>query len=98
MTKSLQKLVDGVLSRPAYQSFLDQGGFEFMQSCFEDLKVPTLIVAGEEDKIIPQADVIKLSEKLPDAQLDWLARCGHFPPSEQPEELLFLIQNFLKHN
>ena len=95
LTKSLQKLVDGVLYRPAYQSFLDRGGFEFMQSCFDDVKVPTLIVAGEEDKIIPQADVLKLSEKLPDAQLDWLARCGHFPPSEQPEELLFLINNFL---
>ncbi|WP_414621554.1 alpha/beta fold hydrolase [Calothrix sp. CCY 0018] len=98
LTKSLQKLIDGVLSRPAYQSFLDRGGFEFMQSCFEDIKVPTLIVAGEEDNIIPQADVLKLSEKLPDAQLDWLARCGHFSPSEQPEELLFLIKNFLKHN
>lgn len=98
LTKSLQKLIDGVLSRAAYQSFLDKGGFEFMQSCFQDVKVPTLIVAGEEDQIIPKADVLKLSEKLPDAKLDWLARCGHFPPSEQPEELLFLIQNFTKHN
>jgi len=96
LTKSLRLLIDGVLSRPAYQSFLNEGGFEFMQSCFEDIKVPTLIVAGEEDQIIPKADVIKLSEKIPHAKLDWLARCGHFPPSEQPEELVFLIQNFLK--
>lgn len=89
LTKSLRLLIDGVLCRPAYQSFLNEGGFEFMQSCFEDIKVPTLIVAGEEDQIIPKADVIKLSEKIPNAKLDWLARCGHFPPSEQPEELLF---------
>lgn len=98
LTKSFEKLVDGFLSRPAYQSFLSQGGFEFMQSCFDEVKVPTLIVGGEEDKIIPRADVLKLSEKIPGAQLDWLARCGHFAPSEQPEELLFLIQNFLRHN
>ncbi|MEA5596090.1 alpha/beta fold hydrolase [Rivularia sp. UHCC 0363] len=98
LTKSLRLLIDGVLSRPAYQSFLNEGGFEFMQSCFEDIKVPTLIVAGEEDQIIPKVDVIKLSEKMPNVKLDWLARCGHFPPSEQPQELLFLIENFLKHD
>lgn len=98
LTKSLRLLIDGVLCRPAYQSFLNEGGFEFMQSCFEDIKVPTLIVAGEEDQIIPKADVIKLSEKIPHVKLDWLARCGHFPPSEQPQELLFLIENFLKHH
>lgn len=98
LTKSLRLLIDGVLCRPAYQSFLDEGGFEFMQSCFEDIKVPTLIVAGEEDQIIPKADVIKLSEKIPNVKLEWLARCGHFPPSEQPEELLFLMQHFPEHN
>lgn len=98
LTKSLRLLIDGVLCRPAYQSFLNEGGFEFMQSCFEDIKVPTLIVAGEEDQIIPKTDVIKLSEKIPNVKLDWLARCGHFPPSEQPEELLFLMQNFPEHN
>lgn len=98
LTKSLRLLIDGVLCRPAYQSFLNEGGFEFMQSCFEDIKVPTLIVAGEEDQIIPKADVIKLSEKIPNVKLEWLARCGHFPPSEQPEELLFLMQHFPEHN
>lgn len=98
LTKSLRLLIDGVLCRPAYQSFLNEGGFEFMQSCFEDIKVPTLIVAGEEDQIIPKADVIKLSEKIPNVKLEWLARCGHFPPSEQAEELLFLMQHFPEHN
>jgi pimeloyl-ACP methyl ester carboxylesterase/acyl carrier protein len=99
LTQSLERLVNGILSCPAYKSFLDQGGFEFMQSCFDDIQVPTLIVSGQEDQIISQKSVLKLAAKIPHAQLDWLARCGHFPPSEQPEELLFLIKNFLaNHN
>ncbi|MGK7871964.1 MAG: alpha/beta fold hydrolase [Xenococcaceae cyanobacterium] len=97
LTQSLQNLIYGVISCPAYRSFLDKGGFEFMQRCFDEVKVPSLIVAGEEDKIIPQEAVIKLGKRIGNAQVDWLARCGHFPPSEQPEELLYLIGNFLQN-
>ena len=96
LTKSLHQLIDGVISCPAYRSFLDRGGFEFMQHCFDEVKVPTLIVAGEEDRIIPTDAVTKLGERIGNAKVDWLARCGHFPPSEQPEELLYLIGNFLE--
>ncbi len=96
LTSTLRKLIENVLSRPAYQSFLEAGGFEAMQTTFDGLTVPTLFVGGQEDEIIPPTAVSAAAERVPKAQLEWLARCGHFSPAEQPEELLYVIRNFLK--
>ena len=96
LTNTLQELIDDVLSRPAYHSFLEGGGFAAMKTTFDDLNVPTLFVAGQNDEIIPPSAVMAAARRVPGAQLKWLARCGHFPPAEQPEELLYVIRNFLK--
>ena len=96
LTPTLQALIDYVLSRPAYRSFLQDGGFEAMTTTFARLTVPTLFVAGQEDQIIPPATVTAAASRVPGATVEWLARCGHFPPAEQPEELLYLIQKFLQ--
>ena len=96
LTTSLQQILDDVLASPAYYSFLEGGGLEVMRTSFDDLSVPTLFVSGESDNIIPKSAVEAAVRRVPGARLEWLARCGHFPPSEQPEELLYIVRNFLK--
>ena len=95
LTEPLQAIIEAVLSRPAYHSFLEGEGFAAMQTAFDALTVPTLFVAGQDDAIIPEAAVVAAAERVPHSQLEWLARCGHFPPAEQPEELVYFIRNFL---
>ena len=92
---SLQQVIAEVLARPAYYSFLDGGGRAAMATAFDQLQVPTLFVAGEHDHIIPSSAVEAAAARIPGSQLVWLARCGHFPPAEQPEELLYAMRNFL---
>jgi len=96
LTDTLQRLIDATLSSPAYQSFLEGDGFTAMATTFDDLTVPTLFVNGQSDTIIPAEAVTAAAAHVPNAQLEWLARCGHFPPVEQPEELIYTIRNFLK--
>ena len=95
LTETLHELIDDVLNRPAYRSFLEGGGFAAMQTTFDALTVPTLFVAGEDDDIIGKTAVTAAAQTVPHAKLEWLARCGHFPPVEQPEELIYTIRNFL---
>jgi hypothetical protein len=76
MNDALRRAIDFVLGRPAYQSFLD-GGSAAMQTAFDDLGVPTLFVAGQNDTIIPPAAVQAAVARVPGAHLQWLARCGH---------------------
>ncbi len=91
----LDRLIQDVMSRPAYWSFLEGGGLDAMKNIARDITIPTLFVSGEDDEIIKRSYVEKAQDQIPNAKLEWLARCGHFPPAEQPEELLYVIKNFL---
>jgi len=95
LTDTLRQLMNDVMTRPAYHSFLAGGGRAAMLTAFDGLTVPTLFVAGERDQIIPAAAVEAAARRVPGARLEWLARCGHFPPVEQSEELLYVIRSFL---
>jgi pimeloyl-ACP methyl ester carboxylesterase/acyl carrier protein len=95
LTETLHELIDDVLNRPAYRSFLEEGGFAAMRTTFDDLTVPTLFVAGEADGIIPKTAVKAAANTVPHSKLEWLARGGHVPPVEQPEELIYIIRSFL---
>lgn len=97
LTEALRELIDEVLNRPAYHSFLEGGGLTAMKTTFEGLTVPTLLVAGENDGIIPAEAVLAAAKAVPQARVEWLARCGHFPPAEQPQEVIYFIRNFLRN-
>lgn len=50
------------------------------------IRVPTLVLAGEDDQIVPPARSIELADAIPGARLVLLGRCGHIPARERPEE------------
>jgi len=95
LTAALSRLLEDVLSRPAYHSFLEGGAADEMRSAFEGLHLPTLFIQGESDQIIPRAAVEAAAARIPNARIEWLARCGHFSAAERPEPFLWFIQQFL---
>jgi pimeloyl-ACP methyl ester carboxylesterase len=53
-----------------------------------NLTVPTLVVAGERDRLTPPAHARRIAEQLPDlARLVLLHDTGHMSPLERPREL-----------
>ncbi|MEV4701995.1 alpha/beta fold hydrolase [Actinoplanes sp. NPDC049316] len=48
------------------------------------LDLPVRIVAGADDFCAPPGDAEALAARLPDARLEILAGCGHFPMAERP--------------
>ncbi|WP_394836023.1 alpha/beta fold hydrolase [Pendulispora rubella] len=93
--RALRGLLTGALESEAYHGFLDDRALDAMPSIFEGLTVPTLFVAGEQDRIIPASAVNAAVAAVPHARIEWLARCGHFPQAERPQELFTLMQLFL---
>jgi pimeloyl-ACP methyl ester carboxylesterase len=65
-------------------------------SQYPRLKVPTLIVWGRQDHIIPLQNGIRLHHDLKNSQLVILDRCGHDPPEERPARVLAIMQKFLE--
>jgi pimeloyl-ACP methyl ester carboxylesterase len=64
----------------------------------EDYRIhaPTLVIAGQHDRIIPSCYAQKMSECIPGAKFIELARCGHNPFEEMPEIVVPRIIEFLR--
>jgi pimeloyl-ACP methyl ester carboxylesterase len=58
-------------------------------------KVPTLIVWGEEDGVIPVEHAYATHEAIPGSRLEVLPHAGHFLPFEQPEWFTAVLLDFL---
>jgi pimeloyl-ACP methyl ester carboxylesterase len=60
------------------------------------ITVPTLVVAGEQDAIIPAGDQEKMAGMIPGARYAPIATAGHMSPLERPEEFHRLLTAFLE--
>jgi pimeloyl-ACP methyl ester carboxylesterase len=60
-----------------------------------EVKVPTLLVHGAEDRLVPAGWAERAHGLIKDSKLELIRGCGHLPPVEQPELFNRLIRNFL---
>lgn len=63
---------------------------------YASITVPTLLLWGREDRIIPLAVGERLHRAIPRSTLCVLDDCGHIPQEERPEETLERIRCFLR--
>ena len=59
---------------------------------------PTLIVAGDEDAVIPRADAETMNDRIERSRLIVLERAGHLSNVEVPEEFSAALADFLMSN
>ena len=57
--------------------------------------LPTLIVWGEQDRIIPVAHAYQAHEAIPNSRLEIMAGVGHFPHAEEPIHFVEILRDFL---
>jgi pimeloyl-ACP methyl ester carboxylesterase len=60
------------------------------------IKAPTLVVAGSEDKIVSPESSRILSGRIPDSRFTVIKGTGHLSFIEKPEEFNEIVLNFLK--
>jgi len=59
------------------------------------IKVPTLVVWGKQDKLLPIASGERYAAGIAGAKLVSFEKCGHVPPMEKTEEFLAAVMAFL---
>jgi pimeloyl-ACP methyl ester carboxylesterase len=61
-----------------------------------ELTLPTLVMTGDDDRIIPTGQTLRLAAELPNDELVVIPDCGHIPQEEQPEATLQAIERFVR--
>ena len=59
------------------------------------IRCPTMVVAGRHDTVRPHAGTAELAKKIPGARFELIEEAGHFMPTQAPQALAALLENFL---
>ena len=62
---------------------------------YPEIDLPTLLLWGDHDRVIPLRIAHRLAEDLPDARIAVIEGCGHIPPEERPDEAFAALAAFL---
>jgi pimeloyl-ACP methyl ester carboxylesterase len=62
------------------------------------IRVPTLLVAGSEDRTAPPSVMQRMAQKIPGAEFVLLEGCGHLGPMDQPDEFNAALERFLRRH
>jgi len=68
--------------------------FDF-ESRIPEIKVPALVISGEEDKVVPVADSEKLNSLIPNSKLLLIPNIGHLPHEEAPEQFIEIVFSWI---
>jgi pimeloyl-ACP methyl ester carboxylesterase len=81
---------------PMFLRMLRAAGEHSAESFLGEVKVPTLVVAGEKDTFTPAFLAEAIVEKIPGAELLMVTKGTHVAPIEQPELVNARIETFFR--
>jgi pimeloyl-ACP methyl ester carboxylesterase len=82
-TDAFARQIEAIIGRPDSKPLLAK------------ISVPTLVVAGAEDTLIPPENSKEIAAGIPSARLELVPHCGHMGMIERPETYTRLLQVFL---
>lgn len=62
----------------------------------KNIAVPTLLVAGSDDRTAPPAVMQRMAQEIPGSRLVVLDGCGHLGPMDQPDAFNAAVGDFLR--
>ncbi len=60
-----------------------------------ELEMPVLVITGDDDRIVPTADSVRVAGEIRGAELVIIPACGHVPQEECPKAFLEAVETFL---
>ena len=91
LTESLSRVDPGII----YGDFLACSRFDITETVSR-IRVPVLIVCGDEDKMTPLAMSQYLKDRIPGARLDTIPGAGHYAMMENAEAFNAALGKFVE--
>ena len=60
-----------------------------------ELTLPVLVITGDDDRIVPTEESVRLADELPNAELVVIPNTGHLPQEESPALFLEAVLDFV---
>ena len=98
VVESLRRLIESSLPEAVAQACYGLASRRDSRSLLAEIKLPTLIVAGLEDALVPSPQAEIMHSEIQDSSLVVIEQCGHLINLEQPKVLDQVVSNFLKRH
>jgi pimeloyl-ACP methyl ester carboxylesterase len=66
----------------------------YLEAGLSSIRVPTAVVAGDRDRVVPARAASELAASVSGAELIWVPDAGHLLPQEQPAVLVDVIRRY----
>lgn len=83
------------MTAESYQAQLAAGIHHDTRARLSGLRMPVLILHGDQDQVSPPGNAELMARRIPGARIQMLEGAGHFLPMERPEEVAEAIAYFL---
>jgi 3-oxoadipate enol-lactonase len=96
-----EELMDGIdkMREPSYRKTLEASVAQDRDAPIENIRVPTRVIAGEEDNVYSPELARSMAKRIPGAELVLMKRTGHLANLERPERFNEILLEFLlRHN
>jgi 3-oxoadipate enol-lactonase len=92
-----EQLLDSVqrVHQVSYEKTLEASVAQDRAAPIEQIKVPTLVITGDEDKVYPPAMAKDIARRIPGAELITMQGVGHLSNLEQPDQFNQAALDFL---
>ena len=61
----------------------------------KEFTMPVLVITGDDDRIVPTEQSLRLAKEIPNAELVVIPQCGHLPHEEKPAEFMQAVTEFI---
>ena len=95
IVETLRNLIESISPEAVAQACYGLASRRDSRSLLADIKLPTLIVAGSEDSVVPSAQAEIMQSEIRASSLVVVEECGHIINLEQPKMLDRVVSNFL---
>ena len=69
-----------------------------LDQLLNELELPVLVITGDDDRIVPTQDSLRLASDIPGAELVVIPACGHVPHEECPGIFIESVLDFVSRN
>jgi 3-oxoadipate enol-lactonase len=85
IAEDIEQRLHNPFNEAAYRAQLYAAALHNCHGRLPRIRVPTMVVHGEHDRIIPVENARMMAERIPDCHLRILRESGHLYPTEEPE-------------